>query len=58
MALGRMDGARFQTTDVARGKALTSAMFGQPSGGMGALANSPVFPNLNKFTTPDLGFLG
>jgi uncharacterized protein GlcG (DUF336 family) len=47
VALGRMDGARFQTTDVARGKALTSAMFGQPSGGMGALANSPVFPNLN-----------
>ena len=47
VALGRMDGARFQTTDVARGKALTSAMFGQPSGGMGALANSPVFQNLN-----------
>src|SRR4029450_4939479 len=39
VARGRMDGARFQTPDVARGKALTSAMFGQPSGGMGALAN-------------------
>ena len=47
VALGRMDGARFVTTDVARGKALTSAIFGQPSGGLGAFAASPVFQNLN-----------
>jgi uncharacterized protein GlcG (DUF336 family) len=47
VALGRMDGARFQTTDVARGKALASAMFGQPSGALGAFANSPFFQNLN-----------
>jgi uncharacterized protein GlcG (DUF336 family) len=42
-----MDGARFQTTDVARGKALVSAMFGQPSGNMTQLAQSPMFANLN-----------
>jgi glc operon protein GlcG len=47
VSLGRMDGARFQTTDVARGKALASAMFGQPSGALGAFANSPFFQNLN-----------
>jgi len=47
VALGRMDGARFVTTDVARGKALTSAAFGQPSGAMGQFASSPFFQNLN-----------
>jgi uncharacterized protein GlcG (DUF336 family) len=47
VALGRMDGARFLTTDVARGKALASAIFGQPSGGLGAFAASPFFQNLN-----------
>ncbi len=47
VALGRMDGARFVTTDVARGKALASAIFGQPGGGLGAFAASPVFQNLN-----------
>ena len=47
VALQRMDGARFLTTDVARGKALVSAMFGQPSGNMTQLASSPWFQNLN-----------
>lgn len=47
VALGRMDGARFLTTDIARGKALTSAMFGQPSGALGTFAASPFFQNLN-----------
>jgi uncharacterized protein GlcG (DUF336 family) len=47
IALGRMDGARFLTTDVARGKALTSAMFGQPSGAMATFGSSPFFQNLN-----------
>lgn len=47
VALGRMDGARFFTADVARGKALTSAMFGQPSGAMAQFASSPAFPSFN-----------
>ena len=47
IALGRMDGARFLTTDVARGKALTSALFGQPSGALGQFGSSPFFQNLN-----------
>ena len=47
VALARMDGARFFTTDVARGKALVSALFGQPSGNMSAFANSPFFSNFN-----------
>ena len=32
---------------VARGKALVSALFGQPSGNMSAFANSPFFSNFN-----------
>ena len=47
VALARMDGARFFTTDVARGKALVSALFGQPSGNMASFANSPFFQNFN-----------
>ena len=47
IALTRMDGAGFFTTDVARGKALVSAMFGQPSGNLGPFGTSPYFANLN-----------
>lgn len=47
VALARMDGARFLTTDVARGKALVSAIFGQPSGAMAQFGASPFFANLN-----------
>ena len=47
VALERMDKARFFTTDLARGKALMSATFGQPSGTMAGLANSPLFPGIN-----------
>jgi glc operon protein GlcG len=47
VALERMDGAKFFTTDVARGKAITSAMFGQPSGNMAGFGSTPFFPNLN-----------
>ena len=47
IALQRMDKARFYTTDIARGKALMSAMFGQPSANFAQLANSPWFANLN-----------
>jgi glc operon protein GlcG len=48
VSLGRMDGARFYTTDIARGKALTSALFGQPSGGLAQFGSSPFFQNLNQ----------
>jgi len=47
IAVARMDGARFFTTDVARGKAQVSAMFGQPSGAMAQFGASPFFSNLN-----------
>ena len=48
IALARMDGARFFTTDVARGKAALSAMFGQPSGSLGTFASSPAFHAFNE----------
>ena len=47
VALARMDGARFYTTDVARGKALASALFGQPSGNLAAFGSTPMFQNFN-----------
>ena len=47
VALTRMDGARFFTTDVARGKAQVSAMFGQPSGSMATFGATAAFSNLN-----------
>ena len=48
IAMARMDGARFYTTDVARGKARISAMFGQPSGAMADFGNSPAFQSFNE----------
>ena len=48
IALARMDGARFFTTDVARGKARMSALFGQPSGDMADFGNSPAFQSFNE----------
>ena len=48
IALARMDGARFYTTDVARGKARMSAMFGQPSGDMAEFGNSLAFQSFNE----------
>jgi glc operon protein GlcG len=50
VALQRMDGARFFVTDVARGKALTSALFGQPSGNVAQMVNSPMYQHLNAAT--------
>ena len=38
VSVARMDGARFFTTDVARGKAVSSALFGQPSASLGKLS--------------------
>lgn len=46
MALVRMDGARWFTADVSRGKAMASALFGRPSGEMAERADSPVFRSL------------
>ncbi len=48
IAMARMDGARFYTTDVARGKARMSALFGQPSGDMAEFGNSPAFQSFNE----------
>jgi len=47
IALQRMDNARFITTDIARGKALAAAIFGQPSSSMERIANTSWFQNLN-----------
>jgi glc operon protein GlcG len=47
IALHRMDNARFLTMDVARGKALAAAAFGQPSGSLSQIATGPWFQNLN-----------
>lgn len=57
VALGRMDGARFITTDVARGKALTSALFGQPSAALVARATNPATQALNDATGGRLRFI-
>ncbi len=48
IAMARMDGARFFTTDVAQGKARMSALFGQPSGAMADFGNSPAFSSFNE----------
>ena len=48
IALARMDGARFYTTDVARGKARLSALFGQPSADLADFGNSPAFQSFNE----------
>jgi glc operon protein GlcG len=47
VAVTRMDGARYYTTDVARGKALTSATFGRASGEMNQFGSTPMFQNFN-----------
>ena len=47
IALTRMDGARFFTADIARGKAMVAAMFGQPSANMATFGSQPFFANLN-----------
>jgi glc operon protein GlcG len=57
IALARMDGARFFTTDVARGKAMVSAFFGQPSGAFGERASSPFFTSFNQLQGGRLFFV-
>jgi glc operon protein GlcG len=43
----RMDGARYTGFEVARGKALVSATFGQPSATMAAMGDAPVGRRVN-----------
>lgn len=42
-AMVRMDGSRWTTSEVCRGKAFASATFGRPSGELAERADSPVF---------------
>ncbi len=56
VAYARMDGARFYTADVSRGKAMVSAWFGQPSGDMAARASNPVFQSISQMNGGRLVF--
>jgi uncharacterized protein GlcG (DUF336 family) len=48
VALFRMDRARFWATDVAAGKARLAAFLGQPTSGLGDLAESPLLARLEE----------
>lgn len=52
----RMDGARYFTLDIARGKAMVSAMFNAPSGTLAERANTPVMQTLNQMNLGRLVF--
>lgn len=52
IAIERMDNAPFFTADVARGKALTSASFGAPSGSLATLATTGIGNVLPGPATP------
>jgi uncharacterized protein GlcG (DUF336 family) len=56
VALTRMDGARFFTTDTAIGKAMMSAMFGQPSAAFVGRGNTPLMQGLNESSGGRLRF--
>ncbi len=47
VAFIRMDDAAFLTAAISQGKALASALFGRPSGELGAFSQSPFFASLN-----------
>ena len=57
LALARMDGARVFTGDVARGKAMVSALFGRPSGSFGEGSNSAVLDNINQMNGGKMFFV-
>lgn len=57
IAAAKMDKARYFTVDVARGKAMVSAMFGQLSGAFAERANSPIMQNLNQMNQGRLFFV-
>ncbi len=52
----RMDGARYFTPDIARGKAMVSAMFNAPSGTLVERASTPVMQTLNQMNLGRLVF--
>jgi uncharacterized protein GlcG (DUF336 family) len=56
VAAARMDKARYFTADVARGKAMVSAMFGQLSGAMAERGGSPIMQNLNQMNQGKMFF--
>ena len=57
IAVGRMANANPGTVDVAIGKAMASAIFGQPSAALVARANTPVLQVMNGQTGGRLRFL-
>lgn len=57
IVLARLDGARFFTPDVARGKAMVSAFFGQPSAALAERASSPFFTSFNQMQGGRLFFV-
>lgn len=57
VAVSRMDGANPGTVDTAIGKAMVSAIFGQPSGALASRAGTPVAQGLNVQTGGRLRFL-
>lgn len=57
IALGRMPGAGANTPDMAIGKAMMSAIYGQPSGALAARATNPVTQALNEATGGRLRFI-
>jgi uncharacterized protein GlcG (DUF336 family) len=56
LAAARMDGAAFYTVDIARGKALVSAMFGKPSAEYEAAAGTPLMQQMSSFAGSPLVF--
>ena len=48
VAIHRMDGARYFTPEVARGKAMAAAVFGQPSAELTERAKLPALQSLNQ----------
>ena len=52
----RMDGARFFTPDIARGKAMVSALFGQASAAFAERGSNPVMQSLNQMQQGRLVF--
>ena len=53
----RLDGARHFTPDIARGKAMVSAMFNAPSANFAERADSPIMQSLNKMSSGLLMFV-
>jgi uncharacterized protein GlcG (DUF336 family) len=48
VALAKLDGARYFTADIARGKAIVSATVGQASAALAEMGSSPIFQTINN----------